>query len=134
MSGSVVLALMAVSPQAHAQSASLSPRQLNAGYDRQPGSEQRPVDAPGRDGRGNRVIINGLMSQGTGLSGGLSGQEGADGLSSGLFEVNAQAVANQINVVAGSWNTIIVTATQVNTGAVSAQAAADGGETRRAAK
>jgi holdfast attachment protein HfaA len=106
------------------------PASLTAGYGRALGDENRPVEPSTRDANNNRVIINGMLGDPSGLAGGLNG-----GLSGGLGDgqglgysgvgrISAQAVANQINVVAaGSWNTIVIDAVQTNTGAVQASAA-----------
>lgn len=108
----------------------LTPAGLNAGYGRQSGDENRAVAASTRDANGNRIIVNGLLADPSGLSGGLSGGLGDGG--SSLGQISAQAVANQINVVAqGSWNTIVVNATQTNTGTVTATVAANAGSVTR---
>ncbi|MFD1192723.1 holdfast anchoring protein HfaA [Phenylobacterium conjunctum] len=108
-----------------ASAEALSPSSLNAGYGRVMGQEARPVETSTRDANGNRVIINGLLTEPTGLSGGLgAGLGDASSPFGPLGQIDVSAVANQINIVAGgSWNTIIVEATQTNSGAVQASAA-----------
>ena len=126
----VCLTLAAAGPCA---AGSLTPAGLNAGYGRQAGDENRAVAASTRDANGNRVIVNGLLADPSGLSGGLSGGLGDGG--SSLGQISAQAVANQINVVAqGSWNTIVVNATQTNTGTVTATVATSAGSVTRESK
>ena len=89
------------------------------------GDENRPASSSTRDSSDNRVIINGLMADPSGLSGGIGlrgglGDAGDLPAGSGIF--SASAVANQINVVTnGSWNTIIVDAVQTNSGALEAK-------------
>lgn len=123
----VSLILAAAGP---ASAGGLTPAGLSAGYGRQTGDENRAVAASTRDANGNRVIVNGLLADPSGLSGGLVGGLGDGG--SSLGQVSAQAVANQINVMAqGSWNTIVVNATQTNTGAVTATVATNAGSITR---
>jgi holdfast attachment protein HfaA len=71
-----------------------------------------PIAAGTRDPHGNRLILNGrMMSQST-LVGGLQDAGFSDSLS-------AQAIANQLTIVTqGSWNTVIVDSTQINSGDV----------------
>lgn len=119
-----IAAIVAIAPP-WTSSASASPIggiDLKAGYGRRAGDENRPVQIPGPDAQGNRIILNGLLASGSGLGGGLSGGVG-DGrdLDSGLSAYNGSALANQINIVAqGSGNTIIVEAMQYNTGDIRA--------------
>lgn len=57
--------------------------------------------------------MNGLMSGGTGLNGIGSGQ----------------AIGNQLNVITqGSWNTVVVSSTQTNTGDISVSVGGSGAE------
>lgn len=100
----------------------LTPAGLNAGYGRVMGQESRSVEPSTRDASNNRVIVNGLLADPSGLAGGLS--PGLGDRSAQVGGIGVQAIANQINIVAnGSWNTIVVEATQTNTGAVQASAA-----------
>lgn len=117
----LILALAYAHPSA---AQSLTASSLNAGYGRTMGEENRPVDPSTRDANNNRVIVNGLLTDPSGLSGGLgAGLGDSQGVSSGTSQLNVSAVANQINIVAaGSWNTIIVDATQTNNGSVQATA------------
>jgi holdfast attachment protein HfaA len=96
---------------------------LKAGYGRRAGDENRPVQIPGPDAQGNRIILNGLLATGSGLGGGLFGGAGdARDIQGGLGVRSAPAVANQINVVAqGSGNTIIIEAMQYNSGDISSK-------------
>lgn len=116
----LILALTLGAGAAHADP--LTPAGLNAGYGRVMGQESRPVEPSTRDASNNRVIVNGLLADPSGLAGGLSPGLGDSSAQTG--GIGVQAIANQINIVAnGSWNTIVVEATQTNTGAVQASAA-----------
>ncbi|WP_417310297.1 MULTISPECIES: holdfast anchoring protein HfaA [Alphaproteobacteria] len=76
--------------------------------------------AASRSTAGNRVIIDGVIQTGVGVSshGGLFG----GGVGSG-----ATAIGNQLNVnVSGQYNTVIVNSTQINNGDINASAQSDG--------
>jgi holdfast attachment protein HfaA len=93
-----------------------------------PGQENRPwsgatgsASAAGRSAAGNRVIIDGIIQTGVGVST-HTGLFGNGGVGS-----NATAIGNQLNVnVSGQWNTVIVNSTQTNNGDVNANAQANG--------
>ena len=83
---------------------------------------------------GNRVIVNGIMQTGVGVSPQVNAMTGLNlnitgGVQSntGPFSAaNATAIGNQLNVnVTGNYNTVIVNSNQVNNGAVSASANTD---------
>ncbi|OLF80604.1 hypothetical protein AWH62_15350 [Maricaulis sp. W15] len=79
--------------------------------------------AAARSSAGNRVIIDGIIQTGVGVSTrtGLFG--------SGGVGANASAIGNQLNVnVSGQWNTVIVNSTQINNGDINASATAQGDE------
>jgi holdfast attachment protein HfaA len=102
---------------------------------------QNPAQAggayAGRQSAGNRVIVNGIMQTGVGVSQQVNAMTGLNlnvtgGVSGGVQSgfgynsANATAIGNQLNVnVFGSYNTVIVNNTQVNEGAVSATASSD---------
>lgn len=115
LAGLAAVAGTALAPAANAQAAS-SASQFERPYGFAPGQESQPFTAASRDASNNRVIINGLISGGTGLGTGLYtgwGQtEGAPGmLGSGT------AIGNQLNVVTnGNNNTVIIDSTQINNG------------------
>ncbi|WP_417478207.1 holdfast anchoring protein HfaA [Maricaulis sp.] len=76
--------------------------------------------AASRSTAGNRVIIDGVIQTGVGVSsrGGLFG----GGVGSG-----ATAIGNQLNVnVSGQYNTVIVNSNQINNGDINANAQSDG--------
>ena len=84
-------------------------------------SARSGASASGRSASGNRVIIDGIIQTGVGVSahGGLFGN---GGVGSG-----ATAIGNQLNVnVTGQWNTVIVNSSQINNGDINANAQADG--------
>jgi holdfast attachment protein HfaA len=71
-----------------------------------------PIEASTRDANGNRVVINGRITQSQGsLYGGLMDSDAGDPF----------AIGNQLNVVTqGNWNTVIIDSTQINNGDVTA--------------
>lgn len=76
----------------------------------------RPTNYSLRDERGNLIMVNGMLQPG-----GVSSMADAPLPMAGGY--SASAVANQLTVLAtGSWNTIIVNATQTNTGDITATA------------
>jgi len=92
------------------------------------GQEQRPwsgatasAGAAARSSAGNRVIIDGVIQTGVGVSSQLNGLFG------GGVGANATAIGNQLNVnVTGQWNTVIVNSTQINNGDINANAQSNG--------
>ncbi len=92
------------------------------------GQEQRPwagatasAGASARSSAGNRVIIDGVIQTGVGVSSQMNGLFG------GGVGANATAIGNQLNVnVTGQWNTVIVNSTQINNGDVNANAQSNG--------
>lgn len=105
-----------------AQSTNEFERPIGFGY----GQESQPYDAATRV-NGNRVVVNGLIEGGTGVA--FYGQASATAsasasatasASAGAFagaSASSMAVGNQINVVTnGSNNTVVVNATQTNSG------------------
>ena len=122
-----VLALLAV-PLAAAQQAGDNWSQP---YGMARGDESRPY--AGQRGRGaNRVVINGVIQTGVGVSaqGTATGSAGANGGGVGNGQYlgsSATAIANQLNVVVnGNYNTVVVNSRQTNTGNVTANATSSG--------
>lgn len=77
-------------------------------------------EASSRDQNGNRVVIDGLIQTGVGVSSQLSGYTGGVGAS-------AAAIGNQLNVnVQGNYNSVVINSTQINNGDVNAYANANG--------
>ena len=77
--------------------------------------------AAARSSAGNRVVIDGIIQTGVGVS----TQTGLFG--NGGVGANATAIGNQLNVnVSGQWNTVVVNSTQTNNGDINASAQANG--------
>lgn len=101
------------------------------------GDENRPY--AGQRGRGaNRVVINGIIQTGVGVSaqasaagsasGGAAGGGGVGGNGQYLGS-SATAIANQLNVIVnGNYNTVVVNSRQTNTGDVTANASSSGAQ------
>ncbi len=76
--------------------------------------------AAARSEAGNRVIIDGVIQTGVGVS-------TQTGLFGGGVGSSATAIGNQLNVnVTGRYNTVIVNSTQINNGDINANANANG--------
>jgi holdfast attachment protein HfaA len=123
-------ALLALAGGAEAQSMAARPSWTTAGYGGAGTSVTTAYDPQTRDANNNRVVINGEI-QTAGLPSvqnefsALSGGAGSASAGAGSPTNTATAVGNLLNVqVAGSWNTVIVSANQTNTGTVTAQAGA----------
>ena len=96
-----------------------------------------PVNVSNRDANGNLVVQNGVIQSGVGTSlFNISGQPGSAALTGGVGQTNsgttntsggALAIGNNVSVVTnGSYNTVIVNATQTNTGQVTATTVLNG--------
>lgn len=123
------LASSLVAGQANAQAMTTNSADFNAGYGRVAGSENHPVEVSTRDANGNRIIVDGLMLTGedqssfSSTSGVVDAYAGVGALSGG-----ATAIGNNLTVVTqGNYNTVIINSSQTNTGAVTANASANGG-------
>lgn len=104
------------------QTLSTNSASFNAGYGRQSGSENQPVNVVTRDANGNRVVADGLILSGESQSG-VSASWGAADTWGGVGGVgsSASAIGNNLVVVTqGSFNTVIVNSRQTNSGAVTA--------------
>lgn len=79
------------------------------------GEAERPFEPGTRDANGNRVVVDGrILDQSSTLPMGL-GLGFSEGEGFGLNQ--GQAIGNQLNVVTnGSFNTVIIDNTQINTG------------------
>ncbi|OXE35810.1 MAG: endonuclease [Phenylobacterium zucineum] len=112
-----MLAAVGAGGVATAQSMSTNSAGFNSGYGRSAGSENQPVDVTTRDANGNRVIVDGLILTGEDQSS-FSATSGVVDVFSG---VGANAIGNNLVVVTqGSYNTVIITSKQTNTGTVTA--------------
>ncbi|WP_339335691.1 holdfast anchoring protein HfaA [uncultured Maricaulis sp.] len=120
------LALAAISAAAQAQRA-----ETTAGWEQPYGGSTAQASQPwsgatasagaaARSSAGNRVIIDGIIQTGVGVS-------TQTGLFGGGVGANATAIGNQLNVsVSGQWNTVIVNSTQTNNGDINANSQAQG--------
>lgn len=113
---------MALTGAAAADPWARSSSDFTRGFGMDNDSFNQPINPSTRDANGNRLIVNGQIMSDTTLSGGI-----ADSFASGVASASAsssassQAIGNQLNVVTqGNWNTVIVTATQTNSGDISA--------------
>lgn len=101
----------------------------NAPYNMAAGQENQVPNASLRDANGNLTAVNGQItssnfgaSSGAGASGSGVGTSGA-----GIAHGSATAIGNQLNVVTlGNNNTVVVNATQTNTGTVTATTTVNG--------
>ena len=126
----LVLAGLAPGPAAQAQQMSTNSASYNAGYGRVSGQENRSVEYGTRDSSNNRLIVNGLIQGGetqsnfSAISGGVFAS--SSGVGSGG---SSTAIGNNLVVVTqGSWNTVVVTSVQTNTGDVTAGTTTNGGD------
>ena len=129
---------------AAATAQSANPSDWTRPYGQAPGAETRPYQ--GARSAGNRVVLNGVIQTGVGvsaqarayadananaqvnLSGSLAGGVDGQGGYGPFASANAFAVGNQLNVVVnGNYNTVVVNSNQTNTGDVSANANAGAG-------
>ncbi|MEZ5946793.1 MAG: holdfast anchoring protein HfaA [Hyphomonas sp.] len=116
ISAALAVTAAALAPAAMAQEAGyLAEFERPYGWDY--GTEDRPYDGTNtRDELGNRVVINGLINGGSSLGSGLYTGWGQTDGASGMIG-SGMAVGNQLNVITnGSFNTIIIDSTQINTG------------------
>ena len=119
-------AAVALAGAAAAQSARTNSAEFNGGWGRIQGLENSGIDVRTRDENGNRVIVDGVIQDGSSnsefvqhdASGAGSVFAGAGGWRRGS---NATAIGNNLQVITqGSWNTVIVNSTQINNGNVTA--------------
>lgn len=126
---SLSTALAAAGTPALAQSSNGS--EFSRPYGTAPGDETRPYQGA-RGLTGNRVVINGIIQTGVGVSaqasavGSVTGQVTGGVGQGGVFaQSTATAIGNQLNVVVnGRYNTVVVNSDQTNTGDITANAGA----------
>lgn len=118
------------------------PSDWNRPYGQAPGSETRPYQ--GSRSAGNRVVINGIIQTGVGVSAQANAMANATASVNGMAGVGANgtaygpwasagafAVGNQLNVVVnGNYNTVVINSNQTNTGSISANANANANGTQ----
>jgi holdfast attachment protein HfaA len=117
------VALLAMPGGALAQSLSTSLSNFTHGYSASSGEYGAPINPETRDTSGNQVIINGVMQSRANNS--IFSQQSPGGVGSsgsGVSQIGINtAIGNNITVITqGNNNTIVVNATQTNTGAISA--------------
>ena len=123
------LVLVAAS-SAGAQSLSTNSASFNAGYGRVAGQENRAVAAGTRDANGNRVIVDGIMLNGSdqSLYTRQSGSGAYDSYSGVGGQGSSSAIGNNLVVITqGNYNTVIIDSTQINNGNVTAGSGTSGG-------
>lgn len=103
----------------------------NAGYGMSSGQENQAANPNLRDQNGNLTVVDGQFtsstySQSSGVQSASAGYSGGVGNGGGTYGT-ATAIGNSLNVVTvGSYNTVIVNSTQINTGNQSATANTNG--------
>lgn len=109
-----------------------APVWISGGYNGAAAATAAPFNPSTRDANNNRVVINGEIQ----TAGATSVQDQFAALSGGAMTAAtgagpnsaATAIGNQLTVqVTGSWNTVVVSATQTNTATVTATAAGGSG-------
>ena len=117
-----VFASLLLATSAGAQSMATNSASFNAGYGRTAGSENSPVNVSLTDAQGNLEVVNGQfrgMASGSAFAAASAGA--MDSFSGAGAGGSASAIGNNLSVVVnGNNNTVIVSATQTNTGAVTA--------------
>jgi holdfast attachment protein HfaA len=109
---------------AQAQMMSTNSTSFNAGYGRNAGEENRPVDFSLRNADGNLTIIDGVMNTGpdqSTLAGSTINDGGGFSGVGGVYSSGASAIGNNLTVVTqGNYNTVIIKSVQTNNGDVTA--------------
>lgn len=115
-SAALASAAILAASSANAQGAPGYANQFSQPYGGSSASMMMPYDAGSRDLNANRVVIDGVITNGVDYSSGLLGSTiGSTGM--GYSGVTGYAIGNQLNVSAsGSFNTVIVNSSQINNG------------------
>ncbi len=143
----IALSAAFASQGAVAQTMSANSASFNAGFGRTAGEENRPVNVALTDGSGNTTLSNGLIQPAAGsifaevpgavgspvstsntkTMGGASGAGDSFSGAGGGGGGSVSAIGNSLNVIVqGDNNTVIVNATQINNGAVTATSTTSG--------
>jgi holdfast attachment protein HfaA len=126
LTAAATLASLAFASNAGAQTMNASSASYNAGYGRTAGQENQPVNVQMTDANGNLVVQNGQIKSAATGSLFASASAGVETNFSGAGGT-ASAIGNNLNVVVqGNYNTVVVTSTQTNTGAVTATTTING--------
>jgi holdfast attachment protein HfaA len=130
--GLAALAACAVAGSASAQTMDANSASFNGGWGRYPGQENHAIDVSTRDQNGNRVIVDGIIQDGsedstyTETSGAGTTYSGAGSRRGRGRGGNATAIGNNLQVITqGNYNTVIVNSTQINNGDVTASTGGD---------
>ena len=123
-----LLAVLSIPAQAQTSPAANSATNFERPFGFAYGEETRPFDANTRDASGNRLILDGRIMTGmdqstlsTSTASASAWTQDAAGAGFGNGALQGTAIGNQINVITqGNFNTVIVNATQTNTGNQSA--------------
>lgn len=132
----ITLSAVFLATSAPVQAQSANGAEFSRPYGTSVGDETRPYQGA-RGAGGNRVVVNGIIQTGVGVSarasatgvfnGGVSGgvSGGGNGQTGPFAQSNATAIGNQLNVVvSGRYNTVVVNSNQTNTGDITAVGAA----------
>lgn len=113
-----------------AQQMSTNSASFNAGYGRVSGQENRGVEYGTRDSSGNRLVVDGMIQSGETQSNFSQTSGGVFSSSTGVGAGGSStAIGNNLVVITqGSWNTVVVTSVQTNTGDVTAGSTTNGGD------
>jgi holdfast attachment protein HfaA len=115
----------ALAGPAAAQTFGTNSAEFNGGWGRYPGQENQPIDVNTRDELGNRIIVDGIIQDGSeNTTYSQTDNNGAGNVFSGAGGrwSSATAIGNNLQVITqGSYNTVIVNSTQINNGDVTAK-------------
>ena len=111
---------------AAAQTMNTNSASFNGGFGRYPGQENHAIDVSTRDANGNRVIVDGIILDGSSDTYTQQDGEGAGSVFAGAGGrtrwSTATAIGNNLQVITqGNYNTVIVNSTQINNGNVTAK-------------
>jgi len=114
---------------AAAQTMTTNSASFNGGWGRWQGQENHAIDVSTRDANGNRVIVDGVIVDGSTDTYSQQDGEGAGSVYAGAGArrwSNATAIGNNLQVITqGNYNTVIVNSTQTNNGNVTAKTTGD---------
>ena len=119
-----LLAVLSIPAQAQTSPAPSSTAEFERPFGFAYGQETQAFDANTRDANGNRLILDGRIMTGmdqstlsTSTASASSWAQATAGAGFGNGSMQGTAIGNQINVITqGNFNTVIVNATQTNTG------------------
>ena len=127
--GLTAAAVCALAGPAAAQTMNTNSAEFNGGWGRYPGQENHAIDVSTRDANGNRVIVDGIIQDGSDNSTytETTGAGSTFGGAGGRGWHSATAIGNNLQVITqGNYNTVIVNSTQINNGDVTAGTSLNG--------